>query len=162
MMYVFGALAAVIFWDIISSISALKVLVARNQENLEKQGVELKAISDKLNVSEQERLYALKAKRNMQAFSDISCGKCHNQTDTLLPLRDISLNEAINIVRFGNERSIAGGMPHYKSFNDGKSESYISDSGLKTRLEQIYTQELLKIAPLDKSYRRRLPLRSDQ
>lgn len=154
-LFIFGGIALLIFWDIITSISALKILVSKNQTNLEKQAVELKAISDRLDVRENDRLFALKLKRNQEAFSDISCGKCHSQSDTLLPLRDISLNEAIAIVRFGTERSIAGGMPHYKSFNDGKSDAFISDSGLKARLEPLYSPDLLKSAPLDKNYKKR-------
>ena len=59
--------------------------------------------------------------------------------------RKISVSEAINIVRFGSEKSQAGGMPIYKSFNNGK-DAFISDSGLKQRLENLYTDDLLRTA----------------
>ena len=42
-------------------------------------------------------------------------------------------------------------MPQYKSVNNGK-DAWISDSGLKGRLEALYTKEFLSTA-LDRNYR---------
>ncbi|WP_158654681.1 hypothetical protein [Helicobacter equorum] len=100
-------------------------------------------IAKRLDVRDSDRLFELKLAKNTEVLGDISCGQCHNASDTALPISKISVNEAISIVRFGNEKSIQGGMPIYKSFNNGK-DPFISDSGLKKRLEVLYTDELLK------------------
>ena len=107
--------------------------------------IEQSAISKRLDVRELDKLYELKLSKNAEVLGDISCGKCHNSSDTALPIRKISVSEAINIVRFGSEKSQAGGMPIYKSFNNGK-DAFISDSGLKQRLENLYTDDLLRTA----------------
>lgn len=103
------------------------------------------AIAKRLDVRDFDRLFELKLAKNAEVLGDISCGECHNASDTALPISKMSVNEAISIVRFGNEKSIQGGMPIYKSFNNGK-DPFISDSGLKKRLESLYTDELLKTA----------------
>lgn len=103
------------------------------------------AIAKRLDVRDIDRLYELKLAKNLEVLGDISCGECHNASDTALPISKITLNEAIAIVRFGNEKTLKGGMPTYKSFNNGK-DPFIADSGLKRRLEVLYTDDFLKTA----------------
>lgn len=103
------------------------------------------AIAKRLDVRDIDRLYELKLAKNLEVLGDISCGECHNASDTALSISKITLNEAIAIVRFGNAKTLQGGMPIYKSFNNGK-DPFIADSGLKRRLEVLYTDDFLKTA----------------
>lgn len=139
------AICALLFYFIQSDISAQGKDIAMIKTEISYIKVDQKALSNRLDVKELDRLYELKLSKNAEVLGDISCGQCHNSSDTALPIRKISMAEAISIVRFGSERSKAGGMPIYKSFNNGK-DAFISDSGLKNRLESLYTDELLKTA----------------
>lgn len=114
--------------------------------------IELNLIAQKLDVRDRERKELEKIAKNQELLGDISCGSCHNN-NLALPIRNISLTEAIEIVRVGNERSIAGGMPRYKNINTGRDEAFISDSGLRNRLKDLYIEDFLKIA-LDKDYKK--------
>lgn len=143
------ALCAVVFWFIKSDIDELLSRFKYTNMQVETIKAYQQALNTRLDVKELDTLYELKLLRNKEMLGDTSCGECHNSSDTALPIRKISLNEAINVVRFGNERSTAMGMPIYKSFNNGK-DPFITDSGLKTRLEQLYTDELLKTAVNEK------------
>lgn len=124
-----------------------------NLKTLQKtNAIELNLIAQRLDVRDRERKELEKISKNQELLGDISCGACHNNALSL-PIRNISLSEAIEIVRVGNERSIAGGMPRYKNINTGRDEAYISDSGLRNRLKDLYIDDFLKIA-LDKDYKK--------
>lgn len=116
------------------------------KEILGAQSIELRLIGDKLAVRDKERLLEKKINKNVEVFEGTTCLKCHNQSDTALPIRNIEISEAIEIVRNGTERSQAGQMPRYKSYNDGKSDFYITDSGLKSRFKELYVDEFLQHA----------------
>lgn len=107
--------------------------------------IEINLIAQRLDVRDRERKEMEKIAKNQELLGDISCGACHNSSLSL-PIHNISLNEAIQIVRNGSPRSIAGGMPKYKNINTGKDEPFISDSGLRNRLKDLYTEDFLKIA----------------
>lgn len=130
------------FKDITKDIQEKVTLVKEQIKDINSTNI---AIAKRLDVRDFDRLFELKLAKNAEVLGDISCGECHNASDTALPISKMSVNEAISIVRFGNEKSIQGGMPIYKSFNNGK-DPFISDSGLKKRLESLYTDELLKTA----------------
>lgn len=138
-------ICAILFYFIQSDVSALEKRASGFESNLQVIAIEQKALGSRLDVREIDRLYELKLAKNQEMLGDISCGECHISSDTALPIRKISMSEAISIVRFGSEKSKAGGMPLYKSFNNGK-DAFITDSGLKNRLEKLYTDELLKTA----------------
>ncbi|RDU51765.1 hypothetical protein CQA49_09225 [Helicobacter sp. MIT 00-7814] len=148
---IFAIICIFFFYSINKSMDYLFKLQAEQKDIMLSDRATIKAVAKQLAIKEQAQLESLKLEKNLEVFGDISCGKCHNSSELALPLRNIELNEAIKIVRFGNERSIAGGMPQYKSINNGK-DAWISDSGLKGRLEALYTKEFLSTA-LDRNYR---------
>lgn len=130
-----------IFSDIVELKNSINVIKEQAKEINAAQS----SLNKRLDVREIDKLYELKLAKNLEVLGDISCGECHNASDMALPIRKITLNEAIAIVRFGNERTNKLGMPTYKSYNNGK-DPFIADSGLKKRLEILYTDELLKTA----------------
>ena len=138
-------LCAILFYFIQSSISEEIKEIKAIKQDISYIKVEQKALNGRLDVKELDKLNELKIAKNEEVLGDISCGSCHNSSDTALPIYKISMQEAISIVRFGNERTKAAGMPIYKSFNNGK-DNFIADSGLKNRLGALYTDELLKTA----------------
>lgn len=146
---IIGALGIALFF-IFSDIGEMRKTMVANSNALVSQTIEIKAIAGRLDVTDRDRLYEVRAKRNQEVLGDISCGKCHNAETYPLPIRNITIREAIEIVRKGNDRSIEGGMPLYSAINNGRG-AHITDSGLQMRLEKLYTQELIKIA-LDRDY----------
>lgn len=112
----------------------------------ETQAVNFSTISKRLDVSENERMFEVRALKNKETLGDLSCGKCHNAESNALPITRISLDEAFKIVRNGTENTKKKGMPVYDSLNQGKGNPVISDSVLRSSLERLYTPELLKVA----------------
>lgn len=113
----------------------------------ENQAVNFQTISKRLDVTEMDRLQEVKLLKNKETLGDLSCGKCHNGDRNALPLTRISIEEAYDIVRNGNENTRNKGMPLYTNINTGKqNKPVISDSVLRSSLEKLYTPELLRTA----------------
>lgn len=106
---------------------------------------EFKAIATKIGSDEDEKIRYLKLQANQNVWRETACIQCHNTTELALPINKITINEAIAIVREGNERSLAGGMPKYSARNTRGRDS-ITDSELQMRFQHLYTKEFLSVA----------------
>lgn len=126
-----------------NSIEKLENLHAKTGESILRVETEITAIGKKLEIDKQEKLLDFKVKKNIQVFNGTSCVQCHNDRVLSLPINKISLEEAMLIVRNGNEVTKAKGMPTY--LNRPTRDRYsITDPDLKVRLEQLYTTEFLE------------------
>ena len=103
---------------------------------------ETQAISTKLSTDEKEKSMFYKLQKNQDVWNGTGCATCHNTIQMALPIRKISVSEAINIVRNGNETSIAGGMPTYAA-RATRDKNSITDADLKVRLDALYIKEFL-------------------
>lgn len=103
---------------------------------------EFKAIATKINADENEKIDFLKLQKNLEVWKETACIQCHNTQELALPINKITITEAISIVRNGNERTRAGGMPTYNNRNTRGKES-ITDSELQTRMQHLYTKDFL-------------------
>lgn len=106
---------------------------------------EFKAISTKINIDENDKINFLKLQKNLDVWKETACIQCHNTQELALPINKITITEAISIVRNGNERTRAGGMPTYNNRNTRGKES-ITDSELQTRMQHLYTKDFLSVA----------------
>lgn len=106
---------------------------------------EFKAIASKIGSDENEKLQYLKLQANQNVWRETACIQCHNTTALALPINKITINEAIDIVRKGTEKSLAGGMPTYSARNTRGRDS-ITDSELQMRFQHLYTKEFLSVA----------------
>ncbi|NDJ26344.1 hypothetical protein GW575_00030 [Campylobacter sp. MIT 19-121] len=104
---------------------------------------ETRALSVKMNLDEREKINFLKLSKNNEVFKGTGCIQCHNTIATALPIRKISVSEAMNIVRTGSKRSLEGGMPLYLARATRDKQS-ITDADLKVRLDVLYTEEFLR------------------
>ena len=106
---------------------------------------EAQAISTKLSTDEKEKAMFYKLQKNQDVWNGTGCATCHNTIQMALPIRKISVSEAINIVRNGNKTSIAGGMPTYAA-RATRDRNSITDADLKVRLDALYIKEFLDYA----------------
>lgn len=106
---------------------------------------EAQAISTKLSADEKEKAMFYKLQKNQDVWNGTGCASCHNTIEMALPIRKIGVAEAIQIVRVGNDRSIAGGMPTYVA-RATRDRNSITDADLKVRLDALYTKEFLDYA----------------
>lgn len=86
----------------------------------------------------------IKLETNRRVFENTDCLNCHNRPALALPIRKITLNEAMEIVRSGTEASLKGGMPLYNT-KATRGASSITDADLKVRLEALYTSQFLNL-----------------
>lgn len=106
---------------------------------------EFKAISTKINVDETDKINFLKLQKNLEVWKETACIQCHNTQELALPINKITMTEAISIVRNGNDRTRAGGMPTFNSRNT-RGKGSITDSELQTRFQHLYTKDFLAVA----------------
>lgn len=102
----------------------------------------IESIFAKISADEDVKFKFLKLQKNLNVWQGTSCINCHNTAELALPITKISIIEAINIVRHGNTRTIAQGMPIYHA-RPTKGGENISDNELQTKLQSLYTKEFL-------------------
>lgn len=141
--YLAGILAVLYFGN--SIFENLKESVEKNTDTLMKLRAEAQAIGTQLQSDEKEKALFYKLQKNQDVWSGTGCAQCHSTLDNALPLRKISVSEAIQIVRNGNERTRAAGMPTYTA-KASRDKNSITDADLKVRLDALYTKEFLDYA----------------
>lgn len=106
---------------------------------------EAQAISTKLSTDEKEKAMFYKLQKNQDVWNGTGCAQCHNTIELSLPMRKISVSEAMQIVRQGNEKTLAAGMPTYTS-RASRDKNSITDADLKVRLDALYVKDFLDYA----------------
>lgn len=149
--YLAGILAVLYFGN--SMIQDVKGANAKVADQVMLLRAEAQAISSRINTDEKEKALFYKLQKNQDVWSGTGCAQCHSTMELALPIRKISVSEAIQIVRNGNERTRAGGMPTYTA-RASRDKNSITDADLKVRLDTLYTKEFLdyaeaKSAPMD-------------
>lgn len=117
----------------------------RIEDKLLRFSAKAESITTRLNASQKESADFYKLQKNQDVWEGTACANCHNTLETALPIYKRTIPEAIEIVRFGNDKTKAGGMPTYSS-RATRDRNSITDSELKVRLDALYTQELLQYA----------------
>lgn len=128
-----------------SMIKSIKEADSKVADQVTMLRAEAQAIATKLNADEKEKDMFYKLQKNQDIWSGTGCIQCHNTIEMALPIRKISIAEAMQVVRMGNERSIAGGMPQYVA-RATRDRNSITDADLKVRLDAIYIKEFLDYA----------------
>lgn len=141
--YLAGILAVLYFGN--SIFENIKESVEKNTDTLMKLRAEAQAIGTQLQADEKEKALFYKLQKNQDVWSGTGCAQCHSTLENALPLRKISVSEAIQIVRNGNERTRAAGMPTYTA-RASRDKNSITDADLKVRLDALYTKEFLDYA----------------
>lgn len=141
--YLAGILAVLYFGN--SIFENIKESVEKNTDTLMKLRAEAQAIGTQLQSDEKEKVLFYKLQKNQDVWAGTGCAQCHNTLENALPLRKISVSEAIQIVRNGNERTRAAGMPTYTA-RASRDKNSITDADLKVRLDALYTKEFLDYA----------------
>ncbi|KAA8711149.1 hypothetical protein [Helicobacter canis] len=136
--YLAGILAVIYFGN--SMIESVNAAINKNTDTLMKLRAEAQAIGTQLQSDEKEKALFYKLQKNQDVWAGTGCAQCHSTLDNALPLRKISVSEAIQIVRNGNERTRAGGMPTYAA-RASRDKNSITDADLKVRLDTLYTKE---------------------
>ena len=141
--YLAGILAVIYFgYSMIESVNAA---IEKNTDTLMKLRAEAQAIGTQLQSDEKEKALFYKLQKNQDVWAGTGCAQCHSTLETALPMRKISVSEAMQIVRNGNERTKAAGMPTYTA-RASRDRNSITDADLKVRLDSLYTKELLDFA----------------
>lgn len=121
-----------------STQKAIEVLQNRVIENTDAINALVTDNSITKNKIEQEK----KVRINNEILMGFECIKCHNSPETALPLSDKNVEEAIQAVRMGTEKSIEGGMPIYyqnkAEANDNNSTHIIPNTTLRDIITQLY------------------------
>lgn len=141
--FLVGILAVIYFGN--SMIESINAAINKNTDTLMKLRAEAQAIGTQLQSDEKEKALFYKLQKNQDVWSGTGCAQCHSTLDNALPLRKISVSEAIQIVRNGNERTRAAGMPTYTA-RASRDKNSITDADLKVRLDALYTKEFLDYA----------------
>lgn len=141
--YLAGILAVLYFGN--SIFENIKESVEKNTDTLMKLRAEAQAIGTQLQADEKEKALFYKLQKNQDVWAGTGCAQCHSTLENALPLRKISVSEAIQIVRNGNERTRAAGMPTYTA-RASRDKNSITDADLKVRLDALYTKEFLDYA----------------
>lgn len=141
--YLAGILAVLYFGN--SIFENLKESVEKNTDTLMKLRAEAQAIGTQLQSDEKEKALFYKLQKNQDVWAGTGCAQCHSTLENSLPIRKISVSEAIQIVRNGNERTRAAGMPTYTA-RASRDKNSITDADLKVRLDALYTKEFLDYA----------------
>lgn len=141
--YLAGILAVIYFGN--SMIESVNAAINKNTDTLIKLRAEAQAIGTQLQSDEKEKALFYKLQKNQDVWAGTGCAQCHSTLENALPLRKISVSEAIQIVRNGNERTKAAGMPTYTA-RASRDRNSITDADLKVRLDSLYTKELLDFA----------------
>lgn len=106
---------------------------------------DIEGISTKIGIDERDKALAYKLQKNIEVWQGTTCIQCHNTLEMALPIHKINMQQAINIVRNGNKRSIAGSMPQYFS-RSMRNKQYITEISLVEKLNVLITPNLLKYA----------------
>lgn len=141
--YLAGILAVIYFGN--SMIESVNAAINKNTDTLMKLRAEAQAIGTQLQSDEKEKALFYKLQKNQDVWAGTGCAQCHSTLDNALPLHKISVSEAIQIVRNGNERTRAAGMPTYTA-RASRDKNSITDADLKVRLDALYTKEFLDYA----------------
>lgn len=141
--YLAGILAVLYFGN--SIFENVKESVDKNTEILMRLRAEAKAIGSQLQSDEKEKALFYKLQKNQDVWAGTGCAQCHTTLDNALPIRKITVSEAIQIVRNGNERTLSAGMPTYTA-RASRDKNSITDADLKVRLDALYTKEFLDYA----------------
>lgn len=141
--YLAGILSVLYFGN--SIFENLKESVEKNTDTLMKLRAEAQAIGTQLQSDEKEKALFYKLQKNQDVWSGTGCAQCHSTLENSLPIRKISVSEAIQIVRNGNERTRAAGMPTYTA-RASRDKNSITDADLKVRLDALYTKEFIDYA----------------
>ena len=141
--YLAGILAVLYFGN--SIFENLKESVEKNTDTLMKLRAEAQAIGTQLQSDEKEKALFYKLQKNQDVWAGTGCAQCHSTLENSLPIRKISVSEATQIVRNGNERTRAAGMPTYTA-RASRDKNSITDADLKVRLDALYTKEFLDYA----------------
>lgn len=105
-----------------------------------------RAIGDKIQYDKKQESLYYKLEKNRKVLDGTGCVNCHARPELALPLHRISVSDAMAIVRKGNERSIAGGMPFY-SDRATRDRNSITDADLRVRLDILYSREMIEMLP---------------
>ncbi|ETD27321.1 hypothetical protein [Helicobacter canis] len=141
--FLVGILAVIYFGN--SMIESINNAINKNTDTLMKLRAEAQAIGTQLQSDEKEKALFYKLQKNQDVWSGTGCAQCHSTLENSLPIRKISVSEAIQIVRNGNERTRAAGMPTYTA-RASRDKNSITDADLKVRLDALYTKEFLDYA----------------
>lgn len=141
--YLAGILAVIYFGN--SMIESVNAAINKNTDTLMKLRAEAQAIGTQLQSDEKEKALFYKLQKNQDVWAGTGCAQCHSTLESALPMRKISVSEAIQIVRNGNERTRAAGMPTYNA-RASRDKNSITDADLKVRLDTLYTKEFLDYA----------------
>lgn len=138
-----GLLVIIYFGE--SALEKLTQATASNKDKIEMMRGELSAIAKRLDTNDKDRINFYKVQKNQDVWSGTACINCHNSIQNALPINKISIAQAMEIVRNGNENTKKGGMPTYTS-RATRDKNSITDADLKVRLDALYTKELLDYA----------------
>lgn len=141
--YLAGILAVIYFGN--SMIESVNAAINKNTDTLMKLRAESQAIGTQLQSDEKEKALFYKLQKNQDVWAGTGCAQCHSTLESALPMRKISVSEAMQIVRNGNERTKAAGMPTYTA-RASRDKNSITDADLKVRLDTLYTKEFLDYA----------------
>lgn len=112
------------------------------KDEIFKSRADMAAIMTKLGADEKEKALFYKLQKNQDVWQGTGCAQCHTNLQLALPITKITITEAMQIVREGNERTKAGGMPTY-SARGTRDRNSMTDADLKVRLDALYVKELL-------------------
>lgn len=112
------------------------------KDEMLKNRADMVAIINKIGADEKERMLFYKLQKNQDVWQGTGCAQCHTNLKNALPMSKISISEAMQIVREGNEKTKAAGMPLYSN-RLTRDRNSISDADLKVRLDALYIKELL-------------------
>lgn len=115
------------------------------KDELLKNRADMNSIITKIGADEKEKMLFYKLQKNQDVWAGTACGACHTSIQNALPITKISVSEAMQIVREGNEHTLAAGMPKF-SARATRDRNSITDADLKVRLDALYIKELLDFA----------------
>lgn len=138
--YLAGIIAVIYFG--MGMVDGIKLTIDKNTDVLMKLRAEAQAIGTQLQADEKEKSLFYKLQKNQDVWAGTGCVQCHATLENALPLRKISVSEAMQIVREGNEKTKLAGMPTYTARAD-RNRNSITDADLKVRLDALYTKEFL-------------------
>lgn len=145
-------------WGVAIGIAVVVFLLYQNIESDKERNKEIRdifqqiksdisAIGQKIKIDEKEKVLSYKLQKNIELWQGTLCVQCHNTSQMALPITKLTSYEAIDVVRKGNPRSIAGGMPKFNPRPTRNGDDLaISDNDLLIRFNILYTDEFLQYA----------------
>lgn len=117
------------------------------KDEMFKNRADMGAIITKIGADEKEKALFYKLQKNQDVWQGTGCAQCHSSLQLALPITKITIAEAMQIVREGNKRTRAGGMPTYAA-RGTRDRNSMTDADLKVRLDALYVKELLDFVDL--------------